>query len=215
MRHPYARRFEADDLLSFKLVAEMVLSPDGRWIVYVLEEIDAEADTYVSNLWLIPASGGAPRQITFGSDTNESPRFSPDSSRVAFLSDRDGGPAQLYVIRIDGGEARRLTDLKSGAGIPAWSPDGAALVFSAKVASDAPPGAPRVVTRALYKSDGGDSCWTAGRTSSSSLPTGARRGRSRAVMRTRATRRGRPTGASSRSAGREWALATPTAATSG
>ncbi|WP_437996070.1 S9 family peptidase [Sorangium sp. So ce185] len=154
MRKPDARRFEPDDLLSFKLVSEVVLSPDGRWIVYVLEEVDAEADTYVSNLWLIPAAGGAPRQITFGSDTNESPRFSPDASRIAFLSDRGGGPAQLYVMRIDGGEARRLTDLASGAGLAAWSPDGAALVFSANVASGAPPGAPRVVTRALYKSDG-------------------------------------------------------------
>ncbi|WP_437660722.1 S9 family peptidase [Sorangium sp. So ce1182] len=154
MRQSPLRRFEPDDLLSFKLVSEMILSHDGRWIVYVLEEIDPEADTYVSNLWLIPASGGAPRQITFGSDTNESPRFSPDSSQVAFLSDRGGGPAQLHVIRLDGGEARRLTDLKSGAGLPAWSPDGSALVFSAPVASDAPPEAPRVVTKALYKSDG-------------------------------------------------------------
>ena len=109
MRQPPLRRFEPDDLLSFKLVSEMILSHDGRWIVYVLEEIDPEADTYSSNLWLISASGGAPRQITFGSDTNESPRFSPDSSQVAFLSDRGGGPAQLHVIRLDGGEARRLT----------------------------------------------------------------------------------------------------------
>ncbi|WP_438022958.1 S9 family peptidase [Sorangium sp. So ce233] len=154
MRQRHARRFEPDDLLSFKLVSEMVLSPDGRWVAYVLEEIDPEADTYVSNLWLIPAGGGEPRQITFGSDTNESPRFSPDASRIAFLSDRGGGAAQLHVIRVDGGEARRLTDLESGAGLPAWSPDGSALVFSAPVASGAPPGAPRVVTRALYKSDG-------------------------------------------------------------
>ncbi|WP_438004132.1 hypothetical protein WME89_35605 [Sorangium sp. So ce321] len=92
MRQSPLRRFEPDDLLSFKLVSEMILSHGGRWIVYVLEEIDPEADTYGSNLWLIPASGGAPRQITFGSDTNESPRFSPDSSHVAFLSDRGGRP---------------------------------------------------------------------------------------------------------------------------
>lgn len=154
MRQRPARRFERDDLLSFKLVSEMVLSPDGRWVAYVLEEIDPEADTYVCNLWLIPAGGGEPRQITFGSDTNAGPRFSPDASRIAFLSDRGGGEAQLHVIRVDGGEARRLTDLESGAGLPAWSPDGSALVFSAPVASGAPPGAPRVVTRALYKSDG-------------------------------------------------------------
>ncbi|AUX45350.1 hypothetical protein SOCE26_068320 [Sorangium cellulosum] len=154
MRQTSMRRFEPEDLLSFKMVSEVQISPDGRWVVYVLEEIDTGADTYVANLWLIPASGGDPRQITFGSDTNASPRFSPDGTRIAFLSDRGGGPAQLYVLRIDGGEAKRVTDLKSGAGVPAWSPDGRAIAFSATVEPDSPPDAPRVVTRALYKSDG-------------------------------------------------------------
>ncbi|HEU4409671.1 MAG TPA: S9 family peptidase [Polyangiaceae bacterium] len=146
--------FEVDDLLSFKLIADMTLSPDGRLVVYVLQEVDAGADDYSSNLWSISTDGGPPRQLTFGPDSNQSPRFSPDGSRLAFLSNRGGGPPQLYAMRVDGGEAKRLTDLKAGAGPAAWSPDGERIAFSAPVAPEGPPHAPKVVTKAFYKTDG-------------------------------------------------------------
>ena len=145
--------FEPEDILSFKLVSDIDLSPDGRWIVYAVQEIDPDHDEYTTNLWLIAADGGSPRQLTFGSDQNQSPRFAPDGTRIAFLSDRGGKP-QLYVMHVDGGEARRLTSLDGGAGEPVWSPDGASLLFAARVAQQDSRKAPRVVTRASYKMDG-------------------------------------------------------------
>lgn len=149
-----SRGFEPEDILSFRVVSDIDLSPDGRCIVYALQEVDAESDGYAVQLWLLPADGGAPRQLTFGADRNTSPRFSPDSTQVAFLSNRGGGKSQLYVIRLDGGEARPLTSLAHGAGEPVWSPDGASILFTAPVVEKDARKAPKVVTRALYKNDG-------------------------------------------------------------
>jgi len=149
-----SRSFEPEDILSFKVVSDIDLSADGRWIVYALREIDPESDEYVVHLWLLSADGGSPRQLTFGADRNESARFSPDSTQIAFLSDRNGGKSQLYVMRVDGGEARPMTSLAGGAGEPVWSPDGASILFAAPVAQKGARTSPKVVTRALYKNDG-------------------------------------------------------------
>jgi dipeptidyl aminopeptidase/acylaminoacyl peptidase len=152
------RGFEARDLLSFRVVGDIDLSLDGKWLVYTVQEIDESRDQYFSNHWLIPIEGGAPRQLTFGRDLNQSPRFSSDGSRLAFLSNRGGGPAQLYVLALAGGAAadngQRLTQLEHGAGAPAWSADGQRIAFAAQVASDDAPNAPRLIRKLPYKSDG-------------------------------------------------------------
>src|SRR5439155_1129620 len=89
---------------------------------------------------------------------------SDDGTQLAFLSDREGGERQLYVMSARGGEPRRLTSMPSHAGPASWSPDGTRIAFSARVWLDPPPddaGArerwkqrPRHVTKAQYKTDG-------------------------------------------------------------
>lgn len=146
--------FEVDDLLGFRLIRDVDISPDGRTLVVEVEEIDREGDQPFSNLWLVASEGGQRRPLTFGRKMSTSPRFSPDGSRLAYVSNRDGAPAQLYVLSLEGGEPRRLTTVKGGAIEPVWSPDGSRIAFSAPVTGDRPAHAPRVVTRASYKSDG-------------------------------------------------------------
>jgi dipeptidyl aminopeptidase/acylaminoacyl peptidase len=146
--------FEAEDVLAFRVVADIDLSADGRWLLYTLREIDADSDQYFSNHWLISTDGGSARQLTFGRDVNASARFSPDGTRVAFLSNRGGGPAQLYVLPLAGGEAAPITRLKGGAGEPVWSPDGSRIAFAGTVPAEAPPHAPRVVRKLYYKAEG-------------------------------------------------------------
>jgi dipeptidyl aminopeptidase/acylaminoacyl peptidase len=148
------RPVTAEDIHSFRVVGDIDLSPDGRWLAYVLEEVDASTDQYFSNLWLIATDGGVPKQLTFGLAMNQSPRFSPDGSRLAFLSNRAGASSQLYSLPLDGGEALPITHLKAGAGTPVWSPDGKCIAFSAKIASDRSSHAPHVVRRLMYKTDG-------------------------------------------------------------
>ena len=159
-----ARAVRLEDLAAIKTVAAVQLSPDGAHVAYTLTEIVLDEDRYRSTIWIGPADGGTPRQLTQGPRRDFAPRWSPDGKTLAFLSDRDGDPPQLYLIAADGGEARKVTALDHGAGRAVWSPDGDRIAFSARVPRESPPAdkeararwkrRPRVVTRAHYKADG-------------------------------------------------------------
>ncbi|GAA1131655.1 serine hydrolase [Microbacterium natoriense] len=156
-------RVTVDDLLSISSPEQPALSPDGSRVVYVLRTADREADGYTRSLWQVPASGGDPVRLTRGT-ADTSPVWSPDGSQLAFLRAQDG-PAQLWLLPADGGEARGLTTLPLGAGTPVWSPDGTRLAFAAPVDSAALPGddaatilgrrsSPSAADRLGYKADG-------------------------------------------------------------
>jgi len=136
------------------------LSPDGRSIVYVVWKLDEKANCLKSALWLTSFDGSAsPRQFTLGESADGDPAWSPNGAMIAFTSKRGGAAAQLHVIPVDGGEARRLTDLKEDVEDPAWSPDSAHIVFSSRVRSadydetDDKRRAPRRIMRLQYKLD--------------------------------------------------------------
>ncbi|MDB4941958.1 MAG: hypothetical protein JWP97_1492 [Labilithrix sp.] len=147
------RGFTIEDLLSFQVLADLDVSPDGRTVVYAVTGTDVAADATFTNLWRVPADGGSPQQLTFGTSVNDSPRISPDGSQLAFLSNR-GGSIQLHVMPLGGGEARPVTDLPSGAGAATWSPDGSRLAFAIAVPDGSPEDGPRAVRRSSYKADG-------------------------------------------------------------
>lgn len=127
-----------------ELTAEMIvdlatpkqpdISPDGRTVVYALTPDSKKEEHGTSALWLVPVDGSRhARQFTAGSAEDHSPRWSPDGSQIAFLSDRaTRGTAQLYVITADGGEARALTDVKHKKAVEqfAWSPRGGQIAFT-------------------------------------------------------------------------------------
>lgn len=110
-------------------------SPDGAWMLYTITTPDwAEAESQ-SDLYLVSLAEGlaSGRQLTFTDDKNErSPAWSTDGRWFAFVSNRDGdgaGANQLYVMRPDGGEARKVTDAKDGVSDYGFSPDGSWLVY--------------------------------------------------------------------------------------
>ncbi|MFQ5599627.1 MAG: prolyl oligopeptidase family serine peptidase [Candidatus Krumholzibacteriia bacterium] len=123
------------DLWAMQRVADPQPSPDGRWVVFASREFDVQANTSRSNLWLVPIEGGELRRLTTADARDGQPRWSPDGSRVAFLSNRSGS-SQIWVIRIDAGEARQLTDLPVDVESFQWSPDGQRLAFVAAVYPD-------------------------------------------------------------------------------
>ena len=100
-----------------------------------------------------------PRQLTAGKKSDSTPRWSPDGSRLAFTSNRDGDHKQLYVLPLEGGEPTCLTDLKEDAAQPVWSPDGTRLAFGSRVPdpayeeTDDKRRLPRRFTRHRYKLD--------------------------------------------------------------
>jgi dipeptidyl aminopeptidase/acylaminoacyl peptidase len=145
------RPLRHDDLWAIAIPSDPQLSPDGRQVAYVVTTADQERDDYYSRIWIVPAAGGEPRLLTFG-PRDLSPRWSPDGSRLAFLSS-----GQIHVWPLDGGEPTRLTDLRDGAGEPVWSPDGAHVAFAAATHLDgdaADDSQPVVTSRLGYKADG-------------------------------------------------------------
>src|ERR1700694_1430060 len=115
---------EAADLLAFKTIPDLDISPDGARVAYVVTWIDIEKDEYRSTIHVAPAEGGAPVEFTRGPTRDSAPRWSPDGAQLGFLSDRSGEKRQLYVMSALGGEPRQLTSLSGHAGRAAWSPDG-------------------------------------------------------------------------------------------
>ncbi|HEY0077516.1 MAG TPA: S9 family peptidase [Pyrinomonadaceae bacterium] len=126
------RAFTIDDLLKVRRVSDPRLSPDGRWIAYTVADTDREANRRVTQIYLLPTAGGEPRQLTSERQSSSSPRWSPDGTRLAFVSSREGGQ-QLWTIEVASGKLTRITNISTGADNPVWSPDGKWLAFTSSV----------------------------------------------------------------------------------
>jgi len=125
-----SRPITAQDLYAFQLLTDVRLSPDGRQVVYGVQRVDRKTEKKYANLWMAPTDGSGERQFTQGDQTDAMPRWSPDGKNIAFLSSRkEGEGTQVYVISMEGGEARRLTDVKGEISNMAWSPDGKTLLL--------------------------------------------------------------------------------------
>jgi dipeptidyl aminopeptidase/acylaminoacyl peptidase len=123
-----------DDLIQMHRVAEARVSPDGKWVAYTVSTPDMDANRGVSNIWIVPTTGGAALQLT-QSGHDSSPVWSPDGKTIAFLSSRSGD-SQVYLLSMEGGEAKPLTHLSTGADIVKWSPDGKTIAFTSSVYPD-------------------------------------------------------------------------------
>lgn len=119
-----------------KRVGGPIPSPDGKWVVVSVTEPSYDEKEQSSDLWLMPADGSAaPRQITHNKPAEADVVWSPDSRTIAFSSKREGDDvAQVYLLDIaGGGEARRVTNLSTGARGPQFRPDGGALSVQSTV----------------------------------------------------------------------------------
>ena len=129
--------FDVQALLQIARVQEPQLSPDGKTVAFTVQTVDIEKNIKPKQIYTVPLMGGSPRQITLQGADNERPQWSPDSSRIAFISDR-GGSAQVWIMNADGSNARQITNLSTEAGGVLFSPDGKKLVFTSSVYSDCP-----------------------------------------------------------------------------
>ncbi len=159
------RPISETDIFSFQWLANPQISPDGSRVVYVHVTVNSKHDGYDTALWMIPSGGGTPRQLT-GGPRDSSPQWSPDGKLLAFARaiEKDGKvqPPQIYLLAMEGGEARPLTDTPKGASGPVWSPDGHAIAFSSntlpadfdKKKDNEEKSDVRVITKAVYRMNG-------------------------------------------------------------
>jgi dipeptidyl aminopeptidase/acylaminoacyl peptidase len=135
------RVLRPEDHLSLQGVSDPQLSPDGRKVAYVVGTVEGKSKRR-SAIWIASTDGStAPRPFTGGPQNASAPRWSPDGRTLAFVSARPAGDdankaadkAQLHLLPIEGGEARRLTSLEDGVRSCVWSPDGSKLACLARV----------------------------------------------------------------------------------
>jgi len=156
--------FTAEDLYQFHFVSTPEISHGGDEVVYVDKTVEQdEHKKYFSHLWMVETDGESePRQLTHGKSKNFSPKWSPDDSHIAFISDRNDEVPQIYLLPRDGGEAKQLTEFDRGEiSELVWSPDGTkiAIVYAKSTAPTDEDGNPeervaRRITKKWYKIQG-------------------------------------------------------------
>ena len=136
----YAQRSDRllpSDIFRLQYTTDPQISPDGKTIAYVRQFANIMEDRRESNIWIVSLDGTADRALTSAHTTDTSPRWSPDGTRLAFLSESDGH-TQIFVRFMESGQTSRVTDLENPPSDISWSPDGKQIAFVAQVSSPGP-----------------------------------------------------------------------------
>src|SRR5262252_10018955 len=156
-KHP----FTFEDMMKLKRVGDPQVSPDGKWVIFSVVDVDLAANTKTPHIWIVSIGGGGPgqghvgtalpagpaEQSSAGSSSGERiliadqdadrPRWSPDGKRFAFLSTKEGG-SQVWIADFDGASGRanslqKLTSLATEASGEIWSADGGFIAFTSDI----------------------------------------------------------------------------------
>jgi len=157
------RPLRSSDIYHIRDVGGGRISPDGAWIAYTVTATDSSKDKRDSDVWMVSWDGTRTLRMTSSPEPESNPRFSPDNRYLSFVSGRyESKGGQLWLLDRAGGEAVRLTEIKSGVNDYEWSPDGTriAVVSHDPDPEDAKPDSvkskhpkPIVIDRAAFKRD--------------------------------------------------------------
>ncbi len=124
-----SRYFEAEDIFALEYAADVQISPDGSKIVYVRASNDIMTDSTRQTLWLLDVRSGAQTPLFADQFNYSQPRWSPDGTQLAFISDRSGS-RQIHLHWLSENRTAKLSDLRHSPANLTWSPDGKHLAFT-------------------------------------------------------------------------------------
>lgn len=119
------RPIKPQDIYRLQTLSDPQVSPDGNWVAYVQSGVDPSKDKRNADIWMVSWDGKQSVQLTNSPDGESRPRFSPDGKYLSFVSARQGATkGQVWLMDRRGGEAKKLTDLKTDLEDYEWGPDG-------------------------------------------------------------------------------------------
>lgn len=107
------RKIKIEDLLLIKEVGNISISPDGRKCVFTVKSIDKEKNKYFSHLYILDLNTREYFQFTYGEVFDSFPKWSKDGKNIFFIRNKEND-IQIWKIRVDGGEAQKITNLPEG-----------------------------------------------------------------------------------------------------
>lgn len=160
--------FQAEDIFQLEVATSPQVSPNGKYVAYVRRSNDIMSDSSRSSIWIADTKGESHRPLLSSTKNYYSPVWSPDGSRLAYVSNLDGKP-QLYVRWIDTGQTALVTNIASSPSSITWSPNGKTIAFTMSVDSNEKPFSIKMpkkpkgakwaekfqyITKARYQADG-------------------------------------------------------------
>ncbi|MBP8114850.1 MAG: S9 family peptidase [Chitinophagaceae bacterium] len=131
------KNWTPEQCLKIKNITAVVPSPDASKILYTVREaiMTDDRSEYINQVWLCNSDGSNSIQLTKGDKNSSNPKWSPDGKWIAFTSSREL-KTNLYILPVGGGEAEKVTDVKSAVGNYDWSSDGTMIAYTMLDAAD-------------------------------------------------------------------------------